>query len=450
MTEQKKYQLHLVSFYGVVEESTSFQSNEQLKQRQALLNYTATMYGDVDEVHSWDLNRLRETNFYEENKQLLDRSRGCGYWAWKPFIILETMRCIKDGDFVFYCDIGRPAKDAEFDYGNQITDSLLPLVEWSRRNNGMMPGVYLPHHGASSSWIKNDCYKVLGCEDEKYKKIPILQAGYSVWQKCAESVNFLQEWLAHCTDASLITDDPNVLGGDNSPGFIRHSHDQAILTLLSEKHSIKGFGDPKFQFWGFRNINFIAKKAAYENAIEKRSLNFSQLNSDYNVVPNFLTSWIELLFCERRQLVSRMLVMGQDDFQVDMWTRYFPKATVFSENDLSPVSRISTAPVTQKNIYDLIITTVMEKRFYTVKVFLRIYESLNEGGVAFIGPLPDSSDELERYARALANEDKFPDTATELPEHDPKIHNSKNPIFLQSGASRYILLYKPEKMLTSI
>ena len=129
-----------------------------------------------------------------------------------------------------------------------------------------------------------------------------------------------------------------------------------MLTLLCEKNNIKVFGDQKYQFWGFRNVNFIAKQAAYENRKRKSKLYFEQFNQDYNAVPKFLTSWIELLYCERRQDVSRMLVMGDDDWQLDMWTRYFPKASVLSEKYLNISERISESDSFSKYAYDFVIT----------------------------------------------------------------------------------------------
>jgi len=56
---------------------------------------------------------------------------------------------------------------------------------------------------------------------------------------------------------------------------------------------------------------------------------------------------------------------------------------------------------------------------------------------------------LNEYARAIANNDFFAKAEIEisLPEHKPKVHNSKNPIFLQSGASRFIIMYKPHQLI---
>ncbi len=443
--------LHLVSFYGVVDESQSFSSSAELKNRQELLNKTAKQFGGIDRTHPWNLNKLKNTRYYENNYELLSRSRGCGYWAWKPFIILETFKKMNDGDYVFYCDVGRPYKGADFDHGNQITESLSPIVEWAEKNGGMMPGVYLPHHGNASIWIKGDCFKIMNCEGDEYKTIPTIQAGYSVWKKSPTVIEFLEEWKTLNLDSRLISDEPNTLGEANEPGFIRHCHDQAVLTLLCAKTKVKAFGDPKYQFWGFRNINFIAKQASLILKKKARKLRFQEFNDDYNAVPKFLTNWIELLYCDRRQEAIRMMVMGDDDLQVDMWTRYFPKASVLSEKYVEPHERIADSERAVKHAFDLVITNAMSHHKYTIEVFLRIYISLREGGAALIGPLPNSAQDLDDYARSIANSNHFPQLMWDaaLPKESPKIHNSKNPVFLQSGLNRFILFYKPKQLINA-
>ena len=41
-----------------------------------------------------------------KNKKILDAPKGIGYWLWKPFIILETMKNISEGDVIVYSDSG--------------------------------------------------------------------------------------------------------------------------------------------------------------------------------------------------------------------------------------------------------------------------------------------------------------------------------------------------------
>ena len=138
-----------------------------------------------------------------------------------------------------------------------------------------------------------------------------------------------------------------------------------------------------------------------------------------------------------------------------MWTRYFPKASVLSENYLNLSERISESEDAPKYIYDFIITNSMLEEHYSIEVFLRIYDSLKEDGAALIGPLPKEANELDAYARAIANNNYFSDASSQdetelsLPQHKPKIHNSKNPIFLQSGIDRFILMYKPKELINA-
>lgn len=37
---------------------------------------------------------------------LLNFSRGGGYWLWKPYVIMETLKDMKEGDILVYADSG--------------------------------------------------------------------------------------------------------------------------------------------------------------------------------------------------------------------------------------------------------------------------------------------------------------------------------------------------------
>ena len=45
-----------------------------------------------------------EPEFIINNQKCLNKTRGGGYWLWKPYIINETLNKIKDGDLLFYLD----------------------------------------------------------------------------------------------------------------------------------------------------------------------------------------------------------------------------------------------------------------------------------------------------------------------------------------------------------
>jgi len=431
--------VHLVSFFGVVGKSNDFKSLQQLSNRQELLEKTALENGQLDSTHSWDLERLKKTDFYRENKELLSEPRGCGYWAWKPFIILETLNSISENDYVIYCDIGRPHLNAKFDYGNQITHSLLPMVEWAELNGGMFPGVYMPHHGEASKWIKQDCFTLMDCDSDEYKLMPTIQAGYTAWKNTPEVKEFLLKWLELNLDRRLISDQENTLGAENADNFVRHCHDQATLTLLCEKEGVLAFGHRKYQFWGFRNINFISKQASWEVRKRKKGHCFSKINVNESLLPRFLNSWVEVLFDYRFHEKLDLNIIDADSNTLNAWKEYCSKAVIDSGNLLNE-------DVDFSGRYDLIVTAGINSEEYTIDNFYLIFKALKENGLAFIGPLPsnDGSEKLEQFCRSIANEKPLWNAET---LGQIKIPNSKNPVFLRTKEQVFILLYKPFELI---
>jgi len=324
--------LHFVSFIGLTANAQNsekaFANPDDLLNRQRNLHDSALKYGDVDTGHEWNRDRLLETDYYQQNKTLLDQTRGCGYWAWKPYIILQTLIKTQPGDYVIYCDVGRPSESATTDHGNLIHTSLLPLVEWADRHNGMLPGVYLSNHGPAKNWIKRDCFQLMQCDTEQYHNMPTIQAGYTVWKNESNVIEFLKEWQKLNLDARLITDQENTLGLNNYDGFMRHCHDQATLTLLCEKRKVSVFGGRKNQFWGFRNINYIALEAGYQNAVVNKQLTLNLLNVDGKLLPKYLVRWLELLMLNRRQAQLNFAIVGDcSEQQKEAWLRYLPNAS---------------------------------------------------------------------------------------------------------------------------
>ncbi len=190
-------------------------------------------------VSMWRREDITSTEFYEQNRDILDRPRGDGYWLWKPYIILTELSRLGKGDVLIYSDVGKPHKP------NRITKPLNILTDWCRdHSGGMLPGVYIPRHGANTRWIKGECFSVMGCEDAFYRAHPQIQATVSVWEKHDASMAFVSEWLEWCRNPAALLDDRIDPTIPNSPDFADHRHDQAVLTLLALKRGVKCMGSP--------------------------------------------------------------------------------------------------------------------------------------------------------------------------------------------------------------
>ena len=110
-----------------------------------------------DEIIPYNREWLVTTEFYKENQFLLDMERGGGYWVWKPYIILETLKKAQPEDIIFYLDSGDMIYDPDTIFKEYVlrriknTDILL-------RTGGF------PHY----EWTKRDCFILMGCDEEKH------------------------------------------------------------------------------------------------------------------------------------------------------------------------------------------------------------------------------------------------------------------------------------------
>jgi len=179
-----------------------------------------------DRVLHYTREWLETTDFYSENKEILDMPKGDGYWLWKPFIILETMKTLKDGDVVFYTDAGDNIHDKEI--LNIIGRSLFrdDYVLSSPRSVRM-----------NKHYTKADCFILMGCDSVGYWNNVQVEAGTVVFKKTPAMLAFLNEWLHLCRNKNIVTDIPNEYG-DNYDGFRFHRHDQSVLSLLAAKHKM--------------------------------------------------------------------------------------------------------------------------------------------------------------------------------------------------------------------
>lgn len=170
--------------------------------------------------HEW----LKTTEFYKENQLILNQPRGCGYWLWKPQIILEKLKSIRENEVVVYLDCGDTIKEGAslyFDYVLEDQPCLLLRGGYPQKN-----------------WTKRDCFHYMYCDEDKYHNTIQLEAGFQVWKNCQQSIEILEEQIKYGKDYRIITDSPNECGLPNYDGFVDHRHDQSILTNLAIKHQL--------------------------------------------------------------------------------------------------------------------------------------------------------------------------------------------------------------------
>lgn len=182
-----------------------------------------------DEVIHYTRDWLIQTDFYREHKKILDYERGGGYWLWKPFIILETLNRINEGDVVFYQDAGDHVRARII---TAIRDHMVNhdhiVHEWG------FPTMYFYNRQAT----KRDCFILMDCDEPKYYNEKHVEAGTIAFKNTAFNRYFMGEWIKYCGMEQAVTDSENI-HGENFPDFRFHRHDQSVLTNLLIKHNME-------------------------------------------------------------------------------------------------------------------------------------------------------------------------------------------------------------------
>lgn len=213
---------------------------------QHLLEQSALKNG-IDKTYSYSEKKIKDTEFYKENFAILSQPRGAGYWLWKPYLILETLKKVNDGDLIVYCDSGI-----------KIVAPLDPLFKICEKNNGIL--LFNTSEHKNKTWTKRDCFVLMNCDQKEYWEGQQVMASFQIYKKSVLTLSFLEEWLKFAKNPNILTDIPNVSGKKNFLDFIDHRHDQSILSNLAIKHKVTLYRDPTQ--WG----NYLSSAELYVNS----------------------------------------------------------------------------------------------------------------------------------------------------------------------------------------
>jgi hypothetical protein len=174
----------------------------------------ATKFGF--DVKGYNYNDI-DSNFKNKNQHILSQKRGAGYWLWKPYVILNALNQINNGDYLVYMDSGAKLI-------NNV-DNFLRMID----HKGMLNFSMVQK---TSKWTKGDCFYYLNKKNkDDFKNDNQMSATYLFFKKNETCVSFVSRWLDNCLIPGLIDDSANKVM-NNFNDFIDHRHDQAILSLM--------------------------------------------------------------------------------------------------------------------------------------------------------------------------------------------------------------------------
>lgn len=215
--------VHLVSFATTIED-IDYPDTEL---RQLRLIESAKKYG-INSFFTSTRQDLIKTDFYIQNKEILDYKKGAGYWLWKPYYILEALKKVGDGDIIIYCD-----------NSFYFISSPKPLIDIVLKENFLLFGQTTIQNTVS---IEKNTHKK--CIQEmnafEYQNNPLIVAGIQLYIKNTKTLKFHEELLMNCMDKNKLLDNQEDIKFD----FERHLHDMSILSILAAKHKIELYRSP--------------------------------------------------------------------------------------------------------------------------------------------------------------------------------------------------------------
>jgi len=235
---------------------------------------------EIDKVKSWTWTDIVQTDFYAQNKVLLDNiDAGRNGRAYKPFVILEAL---KESDFVIYNDCSPEMWSMHEDFHiNPAIFDVKVIKELTERNGGILNAFVKwdnKHIGENELgahihklFTMDRCINKMGMQ--AYLHSYMGASGMFCFVKNDDTIDFVEEWLrwnldpeCACLGKPEIENDYSYrLQEENKLG---HRHDQSIVGLLLNK----------------RNANLV--DIVYNNINPYNFINFCRIGVNYKFIPS--------------------------------------------------------------------------------------------------------------------------------------------------------------------
>jgi hypothetical protein len=181
----------------------------------------ANSTGAFDEIIGFGPEDI-DPEYRKAHSDILNATRGGGYWMWKPYFLHKLFSRLDFGDVVMYADAG-----CEF------FDSPQVYIDLARRHGFV--GFRL--QGLShNQFTKGDVFLSLEMEMDTFGSADQMVGGIWLLQKNSLNEHFISEWLHFSEVAQLITDAPSI--APNHESFEVNRHDQSIFGLLVIKYNL--------------------------------------------------------------------------------------------------------------------------------------------------------------------------------------------------------------------
>lgn len=169
--------------------------------------------------------------------------RGCGYWIWKPFIVLRHLEQLADGDILVWSDCGNVL------YRSRQWKKFFKRMELSDIICRRIPS-------CAFLWHRKELLEAFTGKIDRTQGIKMcydFETGQIFFKKSAFVMRFVREWRDIMFAHPEFVQDPLTDAEKSAqlPTFIDNRHDQSVFTMLFYAYLSKGA--PIDSVWEFHS-----------------------------------------------------------------------------------------------------------------------------------------------------------------------------------------------------
>lgn len=192
------------------------------------LGEQASCLNIFDEIHLCNELSLEKSFVKQKHAWFTRRTRGFGFWSWKPYLIERHARQLSIGDLLIYSDSGNhlaSANSRRFDeYVNIAASSPAHII------SPVLSSRYLEVY-----YSKKELLAHLKADmSNSVLFTPQREANFIILVISSPALEFLREWNSVHEQFPSLFDDS--LAEGQATSFVDHRHDQSTFSVLSKLH----------------------------------------------------------------------------------------------------------------------------------------------------------------------------------------------------------------------
>lgn len=228
--------VHFVYFYteGILKDGVPTldltESVKLLREKLKNCNY--------DEIHEYSYQRVQEMNpkvvEYVHNLGPYCGSTH-GFYRWKPYIIMDVLNKIDEGDILLYTDSNVKRYEKYLVGFNKYRDLAVKVLDNNKIDffaSTENTTISLAH------CCKKEAFDFVGLDFNKFKDTLLINARLIICRNTKQTRDLIQKWFNLCMTDDLIRKD--VYGIKQDSLFLHHTEDQALLNLVIRKEQLDG------------------------------------------------------------------------------------------------------------------------------------------------------------------------------------------------------------------